>query len=85
MDDKKAEIVFPHDWEYRVFCQSSKCDAVALAISNMGLSELKLESGAASGSGTYKTLRMTFLASSKECANAVGEKLKNLDGVRFIL
>jgi putative lipoic acid-binding regulatory protein len=85
MSDKKAEIVFPHVWEYRIFCQSSKCDAVESAIRSMGLNELELGSGAASGSGTYKTLRMTFLAASKDDANAVGDKLKVLDGVRFIL
>ena len=85
MSGKKAEIVFPHVWEYRIFCQSSKCDAVESAIRNMGLNELELGSGAASGSGTYKTLRMTFLAESKDDANAVGDKLKVLDGVRFIL
>ncbi|MBE6362398.1 MAG: DUF493 domain-containing protein [Lentisphaerae bacterium] len=85
MSDKNAEIVFPRDWEYRIFCRSDKCDAVEAAVRNMGVDELKIEPGAASGSGTYKTLRMTFLASSKDDANAVGEKLKNLDGVRFIL
>lgn len=85
MDGKKAEIIFPHSWEYRIFCQSSKCDAAETAIRGMALNELTLEPGATSGSGSFKTLRLTFLAASKDEANEVGEKLKKLDGVRFIL
>ena len=85
MNDKKAEIIFPHEWEYRIFCLSGKIPDVESAIRSMALPGLALEQGAASGSGSYRTLRMTFTASSKEDANAVGEKLKQLDGVRFIL
>ena len=85
MDSKNAEIVFPHEWEYRIFCLSSKCSAAETAIRALALNELKLEQGATSGSGSYKTIRISSLAASKEEANKIGEELKKLDGVRFIL
>ena len=85
MDSQNAEIIFPHEWEYRIFCLSSKCSAAETAIRNLSLNELKLEPGKTSGSGSYKTIRMSFMAASKEEANKVGEKLKKMDGVRFIL
>ena len=85
MDSQNAEIIFPHEWEYRIFCLSSKCSAAETAIRNLALNELKLEPGKTSGSGSYKTIRMSFMAASKEEANKVGEKLKKMDGVRFIL
>ena len=85
MDSKNAEIVFPHEWEYRIFCLSSKCCAAETAIRNLALKELKLTPGATSGSGSYKTIRVSFMAASKEEANKIGEELKKLDGVRFIL
>ena len=85
MDEKKAEIIFPHSWEYRIFCQSSKCEAVEAAIRDMALNKVAIEPGGTSGSGSFKTLRLSFLAASKDEANEVGEKLKKLDGVRFIL
>ena len=85
MSEKKAEITFPCIWEYRIFCQSEKCDAAENAIRSMGIKELKIEAGATSGSGSYRTIRMNFSVDSKAEANEVGERLKKLDGVRFIL
>ena len=85
MNEKNAEITFPCVWEYRIFCQSAKCEAAKEAIRNMGLKELKLEDGGTSGSGSYGTIRMNFSVDSKDEANTIGEGLKKLDGVRFIL
>ncbi len=85
MNEKQTEIVFPCIWEYRVFCQSAQCDAAESAIRDMGLKELKIEAGGTSGSGSYRTLRVNFSVDSKEEANKIGERLKKLDGVRFIL
>ena len=89
MNEKNAEITFPREWEYRIFCESAKCDraeaAVRSYVADMGLAGLNLVAGGVSGSGTYRTLRLTVTVASKDEANRVGEGIKNIDGVRFIL
>ena len=89
MDEKKAEIVFPCPWEYRVFSVTARADDVANGvrgiIENMKLSGMQLERGPVSGSGSYRALRLTVTVGSKDEANALGEEIKKLDGVRFIL
>ena len=84
-ENKQPEIVFPHEWEYRVFCECTKYDAAMAKISGMALDGAQLTPGAASKSGTYKSLRFTFIAGSKEYAEKIGGELKNIDGVKFIL
>lgn len=89
MDEKKAEITFPRDWEYRIFCENVKFEiaekAVRSCAAEMGLDGLDLVSGGVSGSGTYRSLRLTVAVASKDEANSLGEAIKKIDGVRFIL
>ena len=85
MAEKNAEIIFPHEWEYRVFCECSKYDAAMSKISGMELTGAQSTPGAVSKSGTYKSLRLTFIAESKEHAEKIGGELKKIDGVKFIL
>ena len=89
MDEKKAEIVFPSPWEYRVFSVTAKADDVEKGmrgiVEAMKLSDMQLERGPVSGSGSYRALRLTVTVGSKDEANALGEEIKKLEGVRFIL
>lgn len=89
MDEKNAEITFPREWEYRIFCENSKCDiaekTVRSCVAEMGLDGLTLVPGGVSGSGTYRSLRLTVTVASKDEANSLGEEIKKIDGVRFIL
>lgn len=89
MAEKSAEIIFPCNWEYRVFCQSSKADAaekeIRKCVADMKLEDLELVPGGVSGSGTYRSLRLTVKVASKDEANELGAILKNVDGVRFVL
>ena len=89
MSEKNAEIIFPHDWEYRIFCEAGKIDGVKRAI-EQGVKEIKLAGlqlvdGGVSGSGTYRSVRLTVEVASRDEANLLGTRLKNIDGVRFIL
>ena len=49
MEEKNAEITFPRDWEYRIFCENAKCDiaekAVRSCVAEMGLCGLNLVAG----------------------------------------
>ena len=90
MEQKKSpEIQFPSDWEYRVFFTADKADgsgnAITEIVERMKLDGLKLEDGAVSKSGSYRTIRITVKVSSKEEAEQLGAALKNLPGVKFIL
>ena len=89
MSEKNAEIVFPHEWEYRIFCASAGFEtvksAVAGSVEKMKLSGLELSDGGVSGSGTYRSLRLTVVVSSLDEANQLGAEIKKIDGVRFIL
>ncbi|MBR7108018.1 MAG: DUF493 family protein [Lentisphaeria bacterium] len=89
MDGKKAEIEFPHLWEYRVFSSAAGIDEVEKnirrAVEEMKLSGMELERGAVSGNGSYRALRLAVTVGSKDEANALGERIRKLDGVRFIL
>ena len=89
MEEKSAEITFPCPWEYRVFSQVSVVSDVESGIrqivEKMALNKMQLEAGAVSGKGSYRALRLTVEVNSKEEANLLGEEIKKLSGVRFIL
>ena len=89
MNEPNAEIQFPREWEYRIFCDSSSYETVQLEakqrVAGMKLSGLQLTDGGVSGSGKYRSLRLTVNVASKDEANDLGAALKNIDGVRFIL
>ena len=88
-EEKTPAIEFPCDWEYRVFVAAGKADeagkAVKTAVEQMALAGLLLEEGAVSKSGSYRTLRVTVKVASKDEAEQLGEALKNIPGVKFIL
>ena len=89
MDGKKAEIEFPRLWEYRVFSSTASVDEVekniGRVVGEMKLSGMQLERGSVSGSGSYRALRLAVTVGSKDEANTLGEMIRKLDGVRFIL
>ena len=89
MTEPNAEILFPREWEYRIFCDSSAYEAAQQEakqrVAEMKLSGLQLTDGGVSGSGKYRSLRLTVNVASKDEANDLGAALKNIAGVRFIL
>ena len=89
MKSEPAEIQFPREWEYRIFCESGSYESVRKSAeqccAKMNLSGLHLEDGEVSGSGKYRTIRLMVNVNSKEEANELGAALKNIAGVRFIL
>ena len=89
MNEPNAEIQFPREWEYRIFCDSSTYETVQQEaeqrVAEMKLSGLQLADGGVSGSGKYRSLRLTVNVASKDEANDLGVALKSIAGVRFIL
>ena len=89
MNEPNAEIQFPREWEYRIFCGSSTYETVQQEaeqrVAEMKLSGLQLTDGGVSGSGKYRSLRLTVNVASKDEANDLGVALKSIAGVRFIL
>ena len=89
MSNESAEIQFPREWEYRLFCESGMYESVRNSAeqcsAGMKLAGLQIEDGGVSGSGKYRSMRLTVNVNSKEEANDLGAALKNIAGVRFIL
>ena len=88
MSDEAQKIVFPREWEFRAFCQSSLCDSVAAAVPQV-LSDKNscgsIEQGELSKSGSYRALRVTAMVQSREHASEIAAAIAALPGVKFML
>jgi len=84
----KAEVTYPARWEYRVFVEA---DMLAAAREILGgiLAEqddrAELTDGERSSSGKYLALRARAEVGSKAEAEALGRKLAQVPGVKFVL
>ena len=84
----KNEIVYPARWEYRVFVEADLLDAAREIVGNILAEQderAELTDGERSSSGKYLALRARAEVKSKAEAEALGQKLKNVPGVKFVL
>ena len=88
MGAEENSIVFPREWEYRVFCEAGKVDAAEEEFRKIAAGEKldpQMQRGESSKNGTYSTVRITVVVASKEQVEIFGKQLKDVDGVKFIL
>ena len=84
----KNEIVYPARWEYRVFVEADMLDAAREILGNLLADQdgrAELTDGERSASGKYLALRARAEVKSKDEAEALGQKLKAVPGVKFVL
>lgn len=86
MDSK--EIAYPARWEYRVFVEADMLGAAREIVGNILAEQderAELTDGEKSASGKYLALRARAEVRSKAEAEALGQKLKAVPGVKFVL
>ena len=88
MTTKKKEIAYPARWEYRIFVESGMLAAAREIIGNILADQderAELADGEKSSSGKYLALRARAEVKSKADAEALGQKLKAVPGVKFVM
>ena len=84
----KNEIVYPARWEDRIFVEADMRAAAREILGNVLADQderAELTDGERSASGKYLALRARAEVKSKDDAEALGRKLKNVPGVKFVL
>ena len=84
----KNEITYPARWEYRVFVEADMLGAAREIVGNILAEQderAELTDGEKSSSGKYLALRARAEVRSKTDAEALGQKLKAVPGVKFVL
>ena len=84
----KNEITYPARWEYRIFVEADMLAAAREILGNVLADQderAELTDGERSSSGKYLALRARAEVKSKDEAEALGRKLKNVPGVKFVL
>jgi len=84
----KAEVTYPARWEYRVFVEADMLAAAREIVGNILAEQderAELTDGEKSSSGKYLALRARAEVKSKAEAEALGQRLKAVPGVKFLL
>ena len=84
----KNEITYPARWEYRVFVEADMLAAAREIVGNILAEQderAELTDGEKSSSGKYLALRARAEVKSKAEAEALGQRLKAVPGVKFLL
>ena len=84
----KNEITYPARWEYRVFVEAGLLAAAREIIGNILAEQderAELTDGEKSSSGKYLALRARAEVKTKAEAEALGQKLKTVPGVKFVM
>ena len=84
----KAEVTYPARWEYRVFVEADMLGAAREILGNILAEQderAELTDGEKSSSGKYLALRARAEVESKTEAEALGQKLKAVPGVKFVM
>ena len=84
----KALVTYPARWEYRIFVESGMLAAAREILGNLLAEQderAELTDGERSSSGKYLALRARAEVKSKADAEALGQKLKAVPGVKFVL
>lgn len=82
------EIVYPTRWEYRVFVSADALETARTAVGYLLAEQdehAELVDGEKSSSGKYLALRARAEVKNKAEAEALGRKLAQVPGVKFVL
>ena len=82
------EIAYPARWEYRVFVEADMLEAARKILGNILADQderAELTDGERSASGKYLALRARAEVKSKAEAEALGQRLKAVPGVKVVL